>query len=82
MVCPVQVGLALAVADAGGHAVYPAVQVPRRRLEMEIARLRARTAAFGVTFVIPLIDPAIIPPYSVEWPGWGVAPPGSSRTGR
>jgi nitronate monooxygenase len=46
--------LALAVADAGGHAVYPALALPPPALEPVLAALEGR--AFGVNFLVPLIN--------------------------
>ncbi len=48
--------LSLAVAGAGGHAVYPAVFLSAAELSDDIDRLRAATGAFGVNFVVPLLD--------------------------
>jgi nitronate monooxygenase len=50
--------LASAVAAAGGHAMYPALALPPAALAPVIDALAARTAAFGVNFIVPLMDPA------------------------
>jgi nitronate monooxygenase len=50
--------LPLAVAAAGGHAVYPALVLPPAALEPVLAALGGGTRAFGVNFLVPLIDPA------------------------
>ena len=52
--------LSLAVAGAGGHAIYPAVFLTAAELSDDIDRLRADTAAFGVNFVVPLLDRACL----------------------
>ena len=48
--------LPLAVAAAGGHAMYPGVGVPARALGPLLDELRRRTDAFGVNFAVPLMD--------------------------
>ena len=48
--------LSLAVARAGGHAVYPAVQLSAAELAADIDVLRAGTDRFGVNFVVALMD--------------------------
>ena len=50
--------LPLAVAGAGGHAVYPTLVLPPAALEPLLGALRAETQAFGVNFLVPLMDPA------------------------
>ncbi len=52
--------LHLAVADAGGHAMFPAVGLPADRLARALDELAAGTSAFGVNFIAPLIDPAAL----------------------
>ena len=47
-------GLPLAVAGAGGHAVYPALALPPAALEPLLAALAGR--AFGVNFLVPLMN--------------------------
>jgi nitronate monooxygenase len=49
--------LPLAVARAGGHAVYPGLVLPPGALEPVLAALSSETRAFGVNFLVPLIDP-------------------------
>jgi nitronate monooxygenase len=48
--------LPLAVAAAGGHAVYPALSLPPVALAPILDALVARTPAFGVNFIVPLLD--------------------------
>jgi nitronate monooxygenase len=48
--------LPLAVARAGGHAVYPALALPPPALGPVLEALSAETAAFGVNFIVPLMD--------------------------
>lgn len=50
--------LALAVALAGGHAVYPGLMLPPAALAPVIDALAERTTAFGVNFLVPMMDPA------------------------
>jgi nitronate monooxygenase len=50
--------LPLAVAGAGGHAMYPALALPPPALAPVLEALSAGTAAFGVNFIVPLMDPA------------------------
>jgi NAD(P)H-dependent flavin oxidoreductase YrpB (nitropropane dioxygenase family) len=50
--------LALAVAGAGGHAVYPGLALPPAALAPAIDALAAETAAFGVNFIVPMINRA------------------------
>lgn len=52
--------LHLAVADAGGHAIFPAVGLPADRLARVLDALAAKTSAFGVNFIVPLIDRAAL----------------------
>ncbi len=47
--------LPLAVAAAGGHGMYPALGLPPRALEPVLDDLAAATA-FGVNFIVPLMD--------------------------
>ncbi len=49
--------LALAVAAAGGHAVYPGLGLPPAALAPVLDALAARTTSFGVNFIVPLMDP-------------------------
>jgi nitronate monooxygenase len=48
--------LPLAVARAGGHAVYPALFLPPAALEPVLDELASSTQAFGVNFLVPLMD--------------------------
>ena len=48
--------LALAVAAAGGHAMYPALALPPAALAPAVAALADADAAFGVNFLIPMLD--------------------------
>jgi len=48
--------LPLAVAGAGGHAVYPALFLPPAALEPVLDELASSTQAFGVNFIVPLMD--------------------------
>jgi NAD(P)H-dependent flavin oxidoreductase YrpB (nitropropane dioxygenase family) len=48
--------LPLAVARAGGHAVYPALGQPPEALGRVVDALSAETNAFGVNFLVPLLD--------------------------
>ena len=50
--------LPLAVARAGGHAMYPGLALPPAALAPVIDALAAETAAFGVNFIVPMIDRA------------------------
>jgi nitronate monooxygenase len=50
--------LPLAVADAGGHAVYPALSLPPIALAPVLDVLAQQTTAFGVNFLVPLMDRA------------------------
>jgi nitronate monooxygenase len=50
----VTASLPLAVADAGGHAVYPALALPPPALEPVLAALEGR--AFGINFLVPLMN--------------------------
>jgi nitronate monooxygenase len=47
--------LPLAVAAAGGHAMYPGLALPPPALEPVLAALAG--TAFGVNFIVPLMDP-------------------------
>jgi NAD(P)H-dependent flavin oxidoreductase YrpB (nitropropane dioxygenase family) len=48
--------LPLAVAKAGGHAMYPALALPPAVLEPVLASLGESTRAFGVNFIVPFMD--------------------------
>ena len=48
--------LPLAVARAGGHAMYPALFLPPAALEPVLDELASSTRAFGVNFIVPLMD--------------------------
>jgi nitronate monooxygenase len=48
--------LPLAVAAAGGHAMYPALGLPPAALMPVLDELAAQTGAFGVNFIVPLMD--------------------------
>jgi nitronate monooxygenase len=48
--------LPLAVAAAGGHAMYPGLGLPPAALMPVVDELASRTDAFGVNFVVPLMD--------------------------
>jgi nitronate monooxygenase len=48
--------LPLAVAHAGGHAVYPALAAPAAALAGVIDAVSDETEAFGVNFLVPLMD--------------------------
>src|SRR3954466_5200150 len=48
--------LPLAVARAGGHAMYPALFLPPAALEPVLDELASSTQAFGVNFLVPLMD--------------------------
>jgi len=48
--------LPLAVARAGGHAMYPALALRPAALAPVIEALAAQTAAFGVNFLVPMIN--------------------------
>jgi NAD(P)H-dependent flavin oxidoreductase YrpB (nitropropane dioxygenase family) len=50
--------LPLAVAAAGGHAMYPALTLPPPALTPVLDDLAGRTGAFGVNFIVPLMDRA------------------------
>lgn len=49
--------LPAAVAAAGGHAMYPGLALPPAALAPVLESLREQTAAFGVNFIVPLMDP-------------------------
>ena len=49
--------LPLAVAEAGGHGMYPALGLPPAALAPVLDALAAR-AAFGINFIVPLMDRA------------------------
>jgi NAD(P)H-dependent flavin oxidoreductase YrpB (nitropropane dioxygenase family) len=49
--------LALAVAAAGGHAMYPALALPPPALEPAVGALADAGAAFGVNFIVPMMAP-------------------------
>ena len=48
--------LPLAVARAGGHAMYPALALRPAALAPVIDALAAETAAFGVNFIVPMMN--------------------------
>lgn len=48
--------LPLAVAAAGGHGMYPALGLPRPALAPIVDALAAGTDAFGVNFIVPVMD--------------------------
>jgi nitronate monooxygenase len=48
--------LPLAVARAGGHAVYPALGLPPQALGPVVDALVGATPAVGVNFIVPLMD--------------------------
>lgn len=48
--------LALAVARAGGHAVFPALGLPPGELAPAVDALSAGTRAFGINFIVPMMD--------------------------
>jgi nitronate monooxygenase len=48
--------LPLAVANAGAHAVYPGLGLPPQALEPVLDDLREQTEAFGVNFIVPMMD--------------------------
>ena len=48
--------LPLAVAAAGGHGMYPALRLPPAPLEPVLDALAAATRAFGVNFIVPMMD--------------------------
>jgi nitronate monooxygenase len=48
--------LPLAVAAAGGHGMYPALTLPPPALLPVLDALAERTSAFGVNFIVPLMD--------------------------
>lgn len=50
--------LPLAVAAAGGHGMYPGLALPPAAIEPVIDALAERTRAFGVNFIVPLMDRA------------------------
>ncbi len=50
--------LPLAVARAGGHAMYPGLALPPPALAPVLDALSAGTAAFGVNFIVPMMDRA------------------------
>ncbi|HEY7621513.1 MAG TPA: nitronate monooxygenase [Solirubrobacteraceae bacterium] len=50
--------LPLAVAAAGGHAMYPALALPPPPLEPVLDALAEKTDAFGVNFIVPFMDRA------------------------
>jgi NAD(P)H-dependent flavin oxidoreductase YrpB (nitropropane dioxygenase family) len=49
--------LALAVSAAGGHAMYPALALPPPALAPAVEALTDADAAFGVNFIVPMMDP-------------------------
>ncbi len=50
--------LALAVASAGGHGMYPGLTLPPPALAPVLDAFAAQTTAFGVNFIVPLMDRA------------------------
>ncbi len=48
--------LPLAVAGAGGHAMYPGLTLPPQALAPVLDELATQTKAFGVNFIVPLMD--------------------------
>jgi NAD(P)H-dependent flavin oxidoreductase YrpB (nitropropane dioxygenase family) len=50
--------LPLAVMAAGGHAVYPALALPPAAVAPTLDALAAGGRAFGLNFIVPLMDPA------------------------
>jgi NAD(P)H-dependent flavin oxidoreductase YrpB (nitropropane dioxygenase family) len=48
--------LPLAVAAAGGHGMYPALGLPPATIAPVVDALEERTAAFGLNFIVPLMD--------------------------
>ena len=50
--------LPLAVAAAGGHAVYPGLSLPPQALGPVLGELQSATHAFGVNFIVPMMDRA------------------------
>jgi nitronate monooxygenase len=49
--------LPLAVAAAGAHAMYAGLALPPPALEPVLDALAAATRAFGVNFIVPMMDP-------------------------
>jgi nitronate monooxygenase len=52
--------LPLAVARAGGHAMYPALALPPAALEPVLDALDQGPRAFGVNFIVPFMDRAAL----------------------
>src|SRR4051794_17773535 len=52
--------LPLAVARAGGHAMYPALGLPPGPIEPVFDALAGATRAWGVNFIVPLMDRATL----------------------
>jgi NAD(P)H-dependent flavin oxidoreductase YrpB (nitropropane dioxygenase family) len=50
--------LPLDVAGAGGHGMYPALGLPPAAIAPVMDALGAATRAFGVNFIVPLMDRA------------------------
>ena len=50
--------LPLAVAAAGGHGMYPALGLPPAAIAPVVDALADRTGAFGLNFIVPLMDRA------------------------
>src|ERR671935_2874243 len=48
--------LPLAVATAGGHGMYPALRLPPAAIAPVIDALAEQTQAFGVNFIVPMMD--------------------------
>ena len=49
--------LALAVSAAGAHAMFPALALPPAALAPSVEALAEAGAAFGVNFIVPMMDP-------------------------
>jgi NAD(P)H-dependent flavin oxidoreductase YrpB (nitropropane dioxygenase family) len=52
--------LPLAVAAAGGHGMYPALGLPPSAIAPVLDALGDRTRAFGVNFIVPVMDRAAL----------------------
>ena len=50
--------LPLAVAATGAHAMYPGLALPPAALAPVLDALASATAAFGINFIVPFMDPA------------------------
>ncbi len=60
--------LALAVAQAGGHAVYPGLMLSAEQLEPIVDTLVERTRAFGVNFLAPFVERDVLDPIAARVP--------------